>query len=124
MQQKTVWLCGTAGLVADLILLAFSAAVQKVVSPPVADMPTLVTVIFLLFLGLALAETPLMVFALRKTAGGLADRNPVIFCGWLALYVAFPGVYAALSLILTGWLGGAVTIAATGVVRFGSLAVL
>lgn len=124
MQQKTVWLCGAAGLVIDVTLLAFSAAVKKVVPPPAADVPTLVTVIFLLFLGLALAEIPLMVFALRKMAGGLADQNPAIFCGWLTLYVAFPGVYATLSLILTGWLGGAMIIATTGVVRCGSLAVV
>jgi hypothetical protein len=124
MDAKRKWRCGGVGLVADAGILLFAVLLSRTIAPLVADVPLIVGLVFILFLSFSLAEIPLMVIVLRNLAARPDERNPAILCGGTALYVAFAGVYAGLSVTLTGWVIGALIIALIGVIRFGSLAVI
>jgi len=124
MDTKRKWRCGGVGLVGDAGILLCAVLLSRTIAPLVTDVPLLIGLVFILFLSFSLAEIPLMVIVLRNLAAHRDERNPTILCAGMALYVAFAGIYAGLSVTLTGWVVGAVIIALIGLVRFGTLVVI
>lgn len=75
---------------------------------------------YALLMGLALAEIPLMTWALRAMVAGKTKSYRFVYfvC---AAFVLFAAVYAALFVLLTQRLGLGLTIAGTGVLRLFAL---
>jgi hypothetical protein len=114
-----IGLAGNAGLMLLLYLLGranASGALERL-----APNDFLVITAYLLLLGLALAEIPLMVSGLRIVARSNARR-------WLlyaanVIFVFFSAFYAALFIVLSGHYVLGLTIAGTGLLRLAAGAV-
>jgi hypothetical protein len=77
-------------------------------------------VAYVVFIGLALAEIPLMTWALRAMVMGKTRSFRLVYVVSFA-FVLFAAVYAVLFVLLTQRLGLGLTIAGTGVLRLFAL---
>lgn len=74
--------------------------------------------LFLFLLAFSLAEIPVMIFGIRRIAAGPNPRAKYVALLVIAGYVFFAAVYAAPFILLTGWLGLGVVLAALSLARF------
>ncbi|MCL4396717.1 MAG: hypothetical protein M1482_18260 [Chloroflexi bacterium] len=76
-------------------------------------------VLFLFLLCISVAEMPLMLFGLRLMAHSPSTARPLL-AGIFAVYVTFAGVYASVFVLLTGEFLWGLALAALGVARSAS----
>jgi hypothetical protein len=67
----------------------------------------------------AVAEIPMMIFAMRRLAAERMENRGVVL-GLNGLYVFFAAVYGVPVLLLTGSVGWGLTLCGLGLVRFGA----
>lgn len=94
-----------------LIASAASAQIGGVIQNPVG-----IGVVFVILLGFALAEIPLMVFGLTKIAASTTPR--AFLLGTHLVYVTFASVYASIFIVLTAQAGLGGILIAILAVRF------
>jgi len=130
MTRRTIWtLAGVIGLLlnAGVMLLLILWDMARAGRPIIVLPPALggepwalgglaQLVVYLLLLGLALAEIPLMTAGLRVLARSETRADWILHGGNLA-FVFFSAVYALLFIVITSRLDLALTIAGTGVLR-------
>lgn len=115
-------------VVSGFIALLLGAGVYSAASALSTRLPILlpwtigVAIAFSVLLLLSLAEIPMMLFALRQMARGTTSRRFVVAA--FAAYVAFASVYASIFVLLTGQVLLGLGLAALGVVRFATGALI
>lgn len=95
------------------IASAVSAQIGGLIQHPIA-----IGVAFVILLGFAIAEIPLMVFGIKKIAGSTTPRPFLL--GTHLVYVTFASVYASIFILLTNQVGLGWVLAAILLVRFGT----
>jgi len=133
-RQARIALAGASGLMANAGIVLLLALWQRSQAGP-AFLSTILLqvgagdantanvaawIAYGLFMGLALAEIPLMTWALRKLAVSMTGSFCLVYIA-SAGFVLFAAVYAALFVLLTQRLGLGFTIAGTGILRLFAL---
>jgi len=95
-----------AGLAANALLFCVVGLIRQSFSLLLPEGPWVV-LLLVFFLGLSVAEMPIMVVALRKLASDPKRSSPTLLAFMNALYVFFAAVYAGMFVLLTGqvWTG-------------------
>jgi hypothetical protein len=97
--KRELVLPGVVGLVVGAAIYLFSSAVAARL-PLLLQGSIVVAIVFVIFLAIALAEMPMMVWGLRQMARAPSPPR-VMLVVTFAIYVAFASVYAAIFVLLT-----------------------
>ena len=116
--RKALLISGFAGLVGAALLFVGTAWGQASADMPILVRGWLVAPALLVFLGLSLAEIPVMVFGLKKIGSAAPDNSPTALALANAFYVFFASVYAVMFLLLTGLVFLGAALAGLVVIRF------
>jgi hypothetical protein len=117
--RRNMLISGFAGLLACLLLAAFSAwlVTGGQVKPPLPPFLPLTLVLVVILGGFSLLEVPLMVYALRRLAIE-RQANQKAIVGMNTLYVAFAAAYGLPILFITGDLPWSLALCSLSLVRF------
>ena len=94
-----VAVAGAIGMLIGAGIYQLASAVSEKYQALIAH-PIGVAIIFLILLGIALAEIPVMLFGLKKIAASTTPRPFLL--GTHLVFVMFASVYAAIFVVLTG----------------------
>ena len=111
-------LSGLGGMLACGLLLGVSMwlVTAGILTPPL-PFPAVALLVVIVFGAFSLAEIPMMIFVMRRLALERPENQRVVF-GINALFVFFAAIYGVPVLLLTGSMGGALTLCVLGLVRF------
>ncbi len=119
MSRNRLILTGLAGLAGAVILTALCLfLVIWDIIPVLMTRPVFAWGLFLFLLAFSVAEIPVMIFGIRRITASANPRAKYVALLVIAGYVFFAAVYAAPFILLTGWLGLGVALAALSLVRF------
>jgi hypothetical protein len=118
--KRDLIISGILGLGASLLIFLGASWVKSFIPTLLPGLVPALAV-FVVLLLTALAEMPMMVFALRKMAQSITMPRHIIAAGF-SFYVLFAAIYAAILVLLTdaSYIYLSVILAALGIVRVAS----
>lgn len=119
MSRPSIIITGAIGLIAAVMLTAFCLFIMKQAwLPTLVERPVYVWGLFLFLTFFSIAEIPVMIFGIRRIAASVNPKAKYVALLTNAGYTFFAAVYAAPFILLTGWLGLGIALAALSLVRF------
>lgn len=119
MSRSSIILTGSIGLIAAIILTGFCLFVMaQEWIPTLIARQTYVWALCSFLIFFSVAEIPFMIFGIRRIAASANPKAKYVALVTNAGYTFFGAVYAAPFILLTGWLGLGIALAALSLLRF------